>query len=291
MCQNQLISIIIPTYNRASVISRTIDSFLCQDYSNWELLVVDDFSSDNTQELIKSYNLRDKRIKYLLNERCKGAQGARNTGVLHAQADWIVFFDSDDFAYPDFLSSMVSGVEDGIDVVTCDARIISIDDSETKIAKWGGEGYIERKLMRGEVYVNFISGMIKKCKLYEIGLLDENCPCFQEFDTHLRLSKVCFYKQIKRVLLDYSWGGIDTISYDNKKNIQGYCYVMWHNRKRWRKLEYLSFVDVAAKRFRRVDWKTKKLLLSIAPELLFRLPIIYTYAINRKLKDLLTHFF
>lgn len=288
MCQNQLISIIIPTYNRASVISRTIDSFLCQDYSNWELLVVDDFSSDNTQEVIKSYNLRDKRIKYLLNERSKGAQGARNTGILHAKYDWVILFDSDDFAYPDYLSSLVSGIDIGTDIVTCYARVVSLSNSDSHIAEWGGEGYIERKLMRGEVYVNFISGMIKKCRLYEIGLLDENCPCFQELDTHLRLSETSCYKQIKRVLLDYSWGGVDTISYDNEKNLKGYCYVMWHNKKRWRKLEYFSFIDFAAKRFRRVDWDAKKLLLCIAPELLFRLPVLYLYSLNRKVKCMLT---
>lgn len=81
------------------------------------------------------------------------------------------------------------------------------------------------------------------------------------------------YKQIHRVLLDYSWGGIDAISYDKRKNNNGYCYVMWHNMERWRMLQLKSFVRMATKKFRRVDWETRKLLLESAPELIFYLPL------------------
>ena len=100
MQQQPPISIIIPTFNRAATIGKTIDSFIAQDYIDWEMLVVDDHSTDNTQEVIDAYNKRDSRIHYLLNERKKGAQGARNTGLLHVKHDWVVLFDSDDFVYP-----------------------------------------------------------------------------------------------------------------------------------------------------------------------------------------------
>lgn len=81
------LSVIIPTYNRANTIGRTIESFIAQGFKDWEMIVVDDHSTDNTKEVIDDYNRSDNRIHYLLNERKKGAQGARNTGILHAQAD------------------------------------------------------------------------------------------------------------------------------------------------------------------------------------------------------------
>ena len=266
------ISIVIPTYNRAATIGKTIDSFIAQDYADWEMLVVDDHSTDNTWEVIEAYNKRDPRIHYLHNERKKGAQGARNTGLLHAKHDWVVLFDSDDFAYPNFLSRMASEIEDGTDIVTCYARKVWVDGSNTTIEEWGGEGNVERLLFKGWTYVNFDDCLFRKTRLFEIGLLDEDCPCMQEWDTHIRLSQTCNYNQIQEPLMDYMWGAEDTISYSEQKNKQGQCYVMWHNRKRWKELEYKSFYAKARSLFFDVDIKHKLLLIKICPRLLVRLP-------------------
>ena len=95
MEDNNLISIIMPTYNCAKYIGLSIESVLVQTYSNWELIIVDDFSSDNTKESINIY-LNDKRIKYIKLDENKGAALARNKAIEVANGDYIAFLDSDD---------------------------------------------------------------------------------------------------------------------------------------------------------------------------------------------------
>jgi glycosyltransferase involved in cell wall biosynthesis/uncharacterized protein YbdZ (MbtH family) len=91
-----LVSIIMPTFNREKLLSIAIKSVTNQIYSNWELLVVDDRSTDNTKALIQEYASKDQRIKYFVNERKKGPSCARNYGIQIAKGDYIAFLDSDD---------------------------------------------------------------------------------------------------------------------------------------------------------------------------------------------------
>lgn len=101
---NLFFSIIIPTYNRADFIGKTIQSVLTQTYLNFELIVVDDGSTDNTEEIILSIN--DQRIRYFKKENAeRGA--ARNFGAKKAKGEYINFFDSDDLAYSNHLATAV----------------------------------------------------------------------------------------------------------------------------------------------------------------------------------------
>lgn len=98
---NPEVSIIIPTFNRRNLISNAIDSVINQEYTDWELLIIDDHSTDDTSSLIQSYMEKDRRIKYLINSRKKGVSGARNTGIINAKGKYLAFLDSDDkwFSY------------------------------------------------------------------------------------------------------------------------------------------------------------------------------------------------
>ena len=91
---NPLISVIIPTFNRAHVLLRAVDSVLKQSYKNFELIVIDDGSTDHTDELLSSY-VREGKIQYLKQEN-KGVSSARNFGVKSSKGDWLAFLDSDD---------------------------------------------------------------------------------------------------------------------------------------------------------------------------------------------------
>ena len=106
---NPLVSIIIPTYNRAHIIHETLDSVLSQSYTNWKCIVVDDGSTDTTEEVLKSYVKKDARFQYNKRpiDRKKGANACRNYGLDLAKGAYIVFFDSDDvfyYVYCDFMS-------------------------------------------------------------------------------------------------------------------------------------------------------------------------------------------
>lgn len=92
---NGLVSIIMPSYNTANYISESINSVINQSYKNWELIIVDDCSTDNTDEVIKDF-LKDSRIKYLKNKENSGAAISRNKALKIAKGEWIAFLDSDD---------------------------------------------------------------------------------------------------------------------------------------------------------------------------------------------------
>lgn len=101
-------SIVVPTYNRSSFVGKIVESFQKQSYTNFELIIVDDGSSDNTRTVIESIN--DSRVKYFWKK--NGERGsARNFGAKLAKGDYINYFDSDDIAYPNHLEKAVEGIK------------------------------------------------------------------------------------------------------------------------------------------------------------------------------------
>lgn len=107
---NELVSIIMPSYNTANFISETIESVLAQTYSNWELIIVDDCSTDDTDAVVRPY-LADDRIRYLKNEKNSGAAVSRNRALREARGKWIAFLDSDDLWLPEKLEKQIDFME------------------------------------------------------------------------------------------------------------------------------------------------------------------------------------
>ncbi|MAM28749.1 MAG: hypothetical protein CMC13_06970 [Flavobacteriaceae bacterium] len=110
-----LVSIIIPTYNRAHLLGETLDSVLAQTYQNWECIVVDDGSEDHTQELLKQYRKKDNRFAFFErpSEKPKGANACRNIGLQNATGTYIIFFDSDDLMTPDHVAVKMNVLTEG----------------------------------------------------------------------------------------------------------------------------------------------------------------------------------
>ncbi|OGS03933.1 MAG: hypothetical protein A2204_05595 [Elusimicrobia bacterium RIFOXYA1_FULL_47_7] len=131
MTDEKLVSIILPTHNREALLDRAVKSVFSQTYRNWELIIVDDNSSDSTQESVKAY-LRDKRVTYLkLNNGAGGAE-ARNIGLRKAVGVFIAFLDDDDQWMNDKLSKQIPlfAYDDNTAIVSCDFTII--DEFGTK---------------------------------------------------------------------------------------------------------------------------------------------------------------
>jgi len=102
--------IICATYNRASLVSRAIESVLSQSVNDWELIIIDDGSIDNTPAVVSDY-LEDKRVKLYRRDKNKGVGDARNFGVTHSTAPWILLLDSDNALLPDALEKMMRAIE------------------------------------------------------------------------------------------------------------------------------------------------------------------------------------
>ena len=110
---NDLVSIIMPSYNTAQYITASIASVQKQTYTNWELIIVDDCSTDNTDEVVKPL-LTDTRIRYLKNEVNSGAAVSRNRALREAKGKWIAFLDSDDLWVPEKLEKQIAFISGAI---------------------------------------------------------------------------------------------------------------------------------------------------------------------------------
>lgn len=268
-----MISIVIPTYNREQVLSRTLDSIMSQTYRDWECIIVDDGSSDCSMDIASEYAKMDKRFKVLSNIFHKGAQGARNTGILAAIGEWICLFDSDDIMYPDYLEKMAAAIDVHTDVVVCQALIRRSQTGKIigRLDKIHSTN-LHKDLLREKRYVAYDVTLIRKEKLIEIGLLDELCPSMQEWDTHIRLSKIANYKAIDEVLCEWYSGGEDAISTNRQKHIAGMLYIYHKHAWDFRKHAYSHFLRALNGLISDVSHAWKMLLW--APELIVYIPLL-----------------
>ena len=106
-----MVSIIVPVYNAQNCLERCLMSIIRQSYPQWELILVDDGSEDDSLEICKRYSNKDSRIRVIHTENC-GVSSARNTGMDNAHGEYITFVDADDRIHPDFLSECLSDKED-----------------------------------------------------------------------------------------------------------------------------------------------------------------------------------
>ena len=106
---NPLISIVIPTFNNADYIGETLNSVINQTYINWECIIVDDGSTDNSELIIQQYCTKDSRFKYFKRpeNKIKGPSSSRNFGIEKANADFIIFLDADDLITKECLEDRI----------------------------------------------------------------------------------------------------------------------------------------------------------------------------------------
>ncbi|HEA29140.1 MAG TPA: glycosyltransferase family 2 protein [Leeuwenhoekiella sp.] len=190
----ELVSIIIPTYNRAHLIGQTLDSVLDQTYTHWECIVVDDGSNDYTDELLELYTERDSRIKYHHRpaDRLKGANACRNYGFELSKGAYIQWFDSDDLMLNSMLESRTSqlvkyskidfvvssmGLLDGIN------RIID----HKKNPEISENGYIIKMFLVGAYLPYNVSRTLYKRSVVQQISFNEFLQRFQDVDFNLKL--------------------------------------------------------------------------------------------------------
>lgn len=130
----KLVSIITPTYNCAKFIARTLDSVQAQTYQNWEMIIVDDRSQDNTKEIVEGYMKNDPRIQYYLLDVNSGAAVARTTAMSLAKGAYMAFLDSDDIWMPDKLERQIKWMQENDYAFSCTAYE-QIDEEDNFLGK------------------------------------------------------------------------------------------------------------------------------------------------------------
>lgn len=135
---NPLVSIIIPTFNRAFLVGETLDSIVAQTYTNWECVLVDDGSTDNMDEVLNSYCKKDKRFIYFKRPsyKPKGGNACRNFGIEKATGDFIVLFDSDDLMTPNHIALKVTTIlKENCDFVVTKTNFFNYDEGNIRLEK------------------------------------------------------------------------------------------------------------------------------------------------------------
>jgi glycosyltransferase involved in cell wall biosynthesis len=220
-----LVSVIIPLYNRQSTIQACITSILEQTFQDFEIIVVDDGSSDSSIEMVRE--IKDERLRLYCNFNNSGAQAARNRGISESMGDWIAFLDSDDKYLPHSLSSRLDvATSQGVGVVHSDCLV---EKKKTKKAKLLGippwQNNIYEQILRrpGPVYQALF---VRKECLINIGFLDEKIKAFQEWDTMIRLAKNNRFGYVFQPTFIYNRTGNDTISGNLHNEAQGYLQIV-----------------------------------------------------------------
>uniref|UniRef100_UPI00404959C5 glycosyltransferase family 2 protein n=1 Tax=Gelidibacter sp. TaxID=2018083 RepID=UPI00404959C5 len=187
-----LVSIIIPTFNRAHLIGETLDSVLAQTYVNWECIVVDDGSTDGTSDLMAEYVKKDNRLKYVRrpDTYISGGNGARNYGFELSKGDYIQWFDSDDLMLPDKLKHKLTLFENNnYDFVVCKGAEITLENRTAPVLKWhlDNEGNLFLNHIIGKTIFGTNGPLFKRSYLKNKLLFDENLIIKQEWEFFNRL--------------------------------------------------------------------------------------------------------
>lgn len=192
-----LVSIIIPTYNRAHLITETLDSIKSQTYKNWECIVVDDGSTDNTEKVLKSYTKNDERFRFVKRPKHlpKGANACRNYGFSLSQGQFVNWFDSDDIMLPNKLKRQIEILSNYNDSPFC----ISQTQWINKVTKedFGLRSTKLDSLNRLEDYVLYKSYWTILAPLWRRSFIETNKLRFdeslhqsQEYDFHINALNV-----------------------------------------------------------------------------------------------------
>jgi glycosyltransferase involved in cell wall biosynthesis len=219
-----LVSIIVPCYKQAHFLNETLHSVLDQTYSNWECIIVNDGSPDNTDVISQQWCEKDNRFSYLYKEN-GGLPSARNAGVKRSKGEFIVALDSDDILHPDFLRQLVPQLksDDNLGIVSCYRYFFRENKANIMYEyKASGSTYhdlmFENKLMPSSIYR-------KKC-WEEVGGYDESMvKGFEDWEFWLNITKrgwgfkfveefLFYYRKAKKSML------VDTLKNHSEANME-----------------------------------------------------------------------
>lgn len=240
------VSIIIPTYNRSELLRSAIESALEQTFTDFEIIVSDDKSTDNTRIVVHDFS--DERIKYILHKGKKGPSATRNTAILASAGEYIAFLDDDDKWFPDKLQKQVDVLDCSapnvcgvytkslkIDIMT--GRIISSNPETDKVSG----NLLYQLIIKSPIHTPTV--LVRKSCLEEVGLFDETMSYMEDLDLWIRLSMNWDFEYISKPSTKVYVHGIAHLSRNlvlqtagRERLLRKYNQLFKKNRKSWGKL-------------------------------------------------------
>lgn len=204
---NDLVSVIVPIYNKENLISRCVESLIKQTYTNIEIILVDDGSTDKSLEICQDFQKKDSRIKVYHKDN-GGLSDARNYGLAHASGDWIAFVDGDDYVENDYIEILLKN-SDGVDLVVCNSYQLTKNKRVITSHIFGNTLFESNEKIYSEIIIPMITLDNKKTnmlfpawnKLYRKQVINDN---YLKFDTNLPYAEdymfcIQFFKAISGV--------------------------------------------------------------------------------------------
>jgi len=209
-------SVITPTYNRESVIRDTVESVLSQTLKDFELIIIDDCSTDNTLEYLNT--IKDSRVKVIKNETNQGVSAARNIGIRHSQGDLIAYLDSDNIWHTNYLEVMVNELsEDFVLAYSGQNTLLMTKDENAKLRVIGrkvrNHKYNPVQLMGGN-FIDINCVIHRKNIFDELPMFDESLKTLEDWDVIARIAaKYPFrIKHVDQILGDYRFFTKETLT-------------------------------------------------------------------------------
>ena len=196
------VSVVIPTYNRAELLPRAINSVLSQTYDDYEIIIVDDCSTDHTREVVTTWS--EERVRYIRHAENRQQSGALNTGINHARGQYVAFLDDDDEWVPTKLERQVAALESGGPTVGLVYGWLDQVNDRT--------GYVHpqyRKTMSGDLSAKLlalsipgptITLMVRTRIAREIQGFDESLKAYNDLDFLIRISQLCEIAVLREVV-------------------------------------------------------------------------------------------
>lgn len=222
-----MVSIITPTWNCGRFIAETIESVLAQSYSDWEMLIVDDCSTDDTREVVEAYS--DLRIKYHRLDKNSGAAIARNSALRLAKGRWIAFLDSDDLWKPDKLERQIMFmIENGY--IFSYHNYIEIDENSRFVGKViSGPNHISKVGMYSYCWPGCLTVMYDRT---QIGLVQiEDIKKNNDYAIWLKVCKKATCHLLNETLASYRKRS-GSISHHGYKSLIKWHYKLFHDAER-----------------------------------------------------------
>jgi glycosyltransferase involved in cell wall biosynthesis len=231
-----LVSIIIPTYNRAHLISETLDSVLAQTYENWECIIVDDGSKDNTADLLQNYCIKDKRFLFYKRtvDRPKGANACRNYGFELSKGEYVNWFDDDDIMHPNKLIIQVKALQNSNYNFSVCQTLIFENTIKNLI------GLRSKKIYSENVFYDYLTQKIvwltpsslwkkKFLKTFKY-LFDEELQAAQEWEFHCRVLLSCKDYNVINDALIYIRQHENSVTYNSDEKKRMWNYFLARNK-------------------------------------------------------------
>ena len=233
--KEDLVSIIMPSYNTGKFIKETINSVLNQTYNNWELIIVDDCSTDDTEEIVNA--IKDNRIKFLKNSTNSGAAISRNKAIKEAKGKWIAFLDSDDLWKKEKLEKQIRFMEENhYDFSYTNYTEIDEEGNEKGI-KITGPKKITKTGMYNYCWPGCLTVMYNAEK---IGLIQiEDIRKNNDYAMWLKVCQKADCYLLDEVLAQYRKGRVGSVSTHSIRTMIGWHYMLYHEAEKMGKLESL----------------------------------------------------